>query len=178
MAVTLRDYTMGGDAAPGGLDQILIIKTSDLVSMAAVNSGTGKIPANGFSFQSGERFYQFDFLKNSEKAKAGVETTDIGTPQSPAYESIGKFTVKGKTALDDEYLKDIRDTARLIVAYVGQDGNIRIAGTLTSPAIMHKLNDKGGMDIEEFNGWEVEFYYKSKRGLSHFAGTVLDLLND
>jgi hypothetical protein len=178
MSVTLRDYTMGEEAAPGGLDQILIIKTSDLTAMAEIDGTTKKIPAGGFTFASGKRFYKFDFLKNSEKAKAGVEASDIGTPQSPAFEAIGKCTIKGKTAEDDEYLKDIRGTGRLVVAFVGQDGNIRIAGSLTAPAIMHKLNDKGGMDIEEFNGWEVEFYHKSKRGLVHFAGTILDLLND
>jgi len=178
MPVTLRDYTMGEETAPGGLDQILIVKTSDLVSMADIDSTTKKIPAAGFVFQTGKRFYKFDYLKNSEKSKAGVEAADIGTPQSPAFEAIAKCTIKGKTAVDDEYLKDIRGTGRLVVALVGQDGNIRIAGSMTAPAIMHKLNDKGGMDIEEFNGWEVEFYHKSKRGLVHFDGTILDLLND
>jgi hypothetical protein len=177
MSVTLRDYIMSEETAPGGLDQILIIKTSDLTSMADIDSVTKKIPSGGFTFAMGKRFYAFDFLKNSEKSKAGVEAADIGTPQSPAFEAIGKCTIKGKTAEDDEYLKDIRGTGRLVIAYVGQDGNIRIAGSLTAPAIMHKLNDKGGMDIEEFNGWEVEFYHKSKRGLVHFAGTVAELFD-
>lgn len=178
MPVTLRDYTMGEETAPGGLDQILIVKTSDLVSMADVDPGTSMIPANGFVFQASKRFYKFDYLKNSEKSKAGVEAADIGTPQSPAFEAIAKCTIKGHTPEDDEYLKDIRGTGRLVIAMIGQDGNIRIAGSMTAPAIMHKLNDKGGMDIEEFNGWEVEFYHKSKRGLVHFAGDILDLLND
>ncbi len=174
--VTLRDFTMGGDTAPGGLDQILLAKISDIETMEAINVSTKKLDADAFVMAPAKRFYQFDFLKNSEKSKAGVEAADIGTPQSPAFEAIGKVTIKGKTAADDEYLKEIRGTGRLVIAYVQQDGNIRIAGSLTAPAIMHKLNDKGGMDIEEFNGWEVEFYHKSKGGLVHYAGTVTDLL--
>jgi hypothetical protein len=176
MSVTLRDLTMGGETAPGGLARILIAKVSDITSMEGIDSTTKKIPDDGIVMATGKRFYEFDYLKNSEKAKAGVEAADIGTPQSPAFEAIGKCTIKGKTAVDDEYLKDIRGTGRLVIAYVGQDDIIRIAGTKTAPAIMHKLNDKGGMDIEEFSGWEVEFYYKSAKGLLHYDGTVTDLL--
>jgi hypothetical protein len=175
MALVLADFDMPEGSASGGLDELYLIKASDLTSIAPIDGTSKKIPANGIVKKTGKKFYRFDFLKNSEKVKAGTTTNDIGTPQAPAYETIVKVRIKGHDAAATDYLRNIRSLGRLVIAQVTQEGPIRIIGDVKAPAIMHKLTDMQGEDLEEFAGFECEFYHKSKNGPQHYDGDVDDL---
>lgn len=175
MCVTLINMASTCESAPGGVSRILGILGSDITTMLAKDGTTKKFPANTFDFAAGKKFMEFDFIKNSEGGKAGIEENDIGTPQSPAYESIGKCMVKGNSAVNRDYLNQVRGTFRGVFAFVLNSGQIFIAGTKENPAILRKLNRKFGDDLEAPNGQELEFYYKSAEGLIEFAGTITDL---
>jgi hypothetical protein len=175
MPLTLADFDMPEGSASGGLDQLYLIKASDLTSIDAIDGTSKKIPAAGIGKKTGKKFFRFDFLKNSEKVKAGTTTNDIGTPQAPAFETIIKVRIKGHDAVATDYLRQIRTLGRLVIAQVTQEGPIRIVGDVNAPAIMHKLTDLQGEDLEEFAGFEVEFYHKSKNGPLEYEGTVEDL---
>jgi hypothetical protein len=164
------------DSAPGGVKRILGILASDITTLDAVDGTTKKFLADAFTFETGKKFKEFDFIKNSEGGKAGLEETDIGTPQSPAYETIAKFMVKGNSAVNRDYLNQVRGTFRGVFALQLNNEAWMIVGTKESPAILRKLNRKFGDDLEAVNGQEVELYYKSAVGAVEFAGDIDDLV--
>jgi hypothetical protein len=166
------------DSAPGGVKRIMGILSEDLTAISAVDGTTKKYLSNAFTFETGKFFREFDFIKNSEGGKAGIEETDIGTPQSPAYETIVKFMVKGNSAINRDYLNQVRGTFRGVFALQLNNDAWMIVGTKESPAILRKLNRKFGDDLEAVNGQEVELYYKSAVGAVEFEGGYAQLIND
>lgn len=178
MCVDLFDMTPVCDSAPGGLKRLFGILGTDVTSLAAVNGTTKKFPSNAFVFETGKSFREFDFIKNSEGGKAGIEENDIGTPQSPAYETIGKVTVKGNSAINRDYLNQVRGTFRGIFAAETNSGQIFIIGTKDTPAILRRVNRKLGDDLESPNVQELEFYFKSATGMIEYDGSVTTLTTD
>jgi len=182
MCVTLIDMSASCESAAGGIARLFGIPAEDVTSIAPINGTTKKVPENGLVFTVTGVMREFDFVKNSEGGKAGIDENDIGTPQSPAYETIVTMAVKGNSAVNRAYLNEVRQGFRGVLAAVMNSGQIFLIGTPNTPAILRKYNRKFGNDLEVANVQELEFYFKSATGMVEYDGTVADLqtvgLND
>ena len=159
--------------AAGGIKRIAaMVSVAGTTTIQAVDATSKKIPTGGISPTG---FFEFDFLKNSEGGKAGLDENDIGTPQSAAYESILTCTVKGNSAVNRAYLNTVRQGFRGLIAIETNSGQVFIMGTPQSPAILRKYTRKFGNDLEVANMQELEFYYKSDVGCLEYDGTFASL---
>jgi hypothetical protein len=170
------------ESAAGGIARLFGIIADDVANISEVDGTTKKVLQTGLVFTPTGVMHEFDFIKNSEGGKAGIDENDIGTPQSPAFETICSMTVKGNGAINRAYLNAVRKGFRGVLAAVMNSGQIFLIGTPSTPAILRKYNRKFGNDLEVANMQELEFYYKSSMGMVEYAGTVADLttvgLND
>jgi hypothetical protein len=182
MCVSLLDMTASCESAAGGVARVFGILSEDVASIASIDGTTKIIPQNGLVYTSTAKMFEFDFIKNSEGGKADLNENDLGTPQSPAYESLLSFSVKGNGAVNRAYLNEVRKGFRGVLGIVTNSGQIFLMGTKSAPAVLRKYTRKFGNDLEAANVQELEFYYKSAVGLVEYAGTVADLttvgLND
>ena len=175
MCVSLINMSPTCANAAGGIKRIAaMVSVPGTTTIQAVDSTSKKIPSAGISPTG---FFEFDFLKNSEGGKAGLDENDIGTPQSAAYESILTATVKGNSAINRAYLNEVRQGFRGLVAIETNSGQVFIMGSVEAPAILRKYNRKFGNDIEVANIQEIEFYYKSAVGCLEYDGTFNSLLD-
>jgi len=182
MCVSLIDMSASCESAAGGIARLFGIQAEDVVSIANIDPTTKKVPQNGLVYTITGVMHEFDFVKNSEGGKAGIDENDIGTPQSPAYETIVTMAVKGNSAINRAYLNAVRQGFRGVLGAVMNSGQIFLIGTPSTPSILRKYNRKFGNDLEVANVQELEFYFKSATGMVEYAGTVADLttvgLND
>jgi hypothetical protein len=175
MCVSLISMSPSCANAAGGIKRIAaMVSTPGTTTMQPIDGTSKKIPSGGIS---GAAFFEFDFLKNSEGGKAGLDENDIGTPQSAAYESILTATVKGNGAVNRAYLNEVRQGFRGLLAVETNSGQVFIMGTPESPAILRKYTRKFGNDLEVANVQELEFYYKSAIGCLEYDGTFTSLLD-
>lgn len=163
-------------AAPGGQFRLLIANKNDVESIASIDNTTKKIPTEGIVLKEGKRFYDIPLYRNNVGGISGWTEEDIGTMISGGvYETVLTGQVIGQDSVARDMLHKIR-TGEFIAASVGNDGKIYIAGNLIAGVKCRKRTAMLGQNMEEFNGQEIELYWKTQEPIREYAGTVEQLI--
>lgn len=166
MCYTPQDINESCLNAPGGAVRFFHIPQSEVVSFGAVTANM--IPT--ITFATGKKMFEIQFMDET----GGFDENDVGTNNQPAFEFIGKMSLKGNSADDRAYVNTLR-AGRHVVAMVLNNGQIFLAGTPFKPCYLRKANRKAGLKIEDPNIQELEWYYKSMEGILEYSGTLASL---
>jgi hypothetical protein len=167
MCFTPEEITEACGSAAGGGKRIALIPQSEVLSFGALDSEK-TVPT--ITFAVAKRMFEIEFMDE----QGGADQNDIGTVNSPAYEWICSFMLKGNNQKQFDYVNKVRQ-GRCIMAMEMNDGTILLAGNPTKAAYLRKINRKWGKKIEDPNQMELEAYFKSAEGVQVYSGTWASL---